>query len=149
MIDGVKITQLQQFHDERGKVMHMMREDSAVFERFGEIYFSTVHPGAVKAWHRHKEMTLNYAVILGEIKFVLFDDRPQSPTEGEVQEIYISPENYALVTVPPLIWNGFKAIGVGSAIVANCSTLAHAAGEIERLGVQSPKIPYSWEIKHQ
>ena len=31
--------------------------------------------GAIKAWHLHKEMTLNYAVILGEIKFVLYDDR--------------------------------------------------------------------------
>ncbi|MAJ90495.1 MAG: dTDP-4-dehydrorhamnose 3,5-epimerase, partial [Flavobacteriales bacterium] len=28
MIDGVKITKLKQIFDERGKVMHMMRNDS-------------------------------------------------------------------------------------------------------------------------
>jgi dTDP-4-dehydrorhamnose 3,5-epimerase len=127
----------------------MLREDSPVFERFGEIYFSTVHPGAVKAWHRHRQMTLNYAVVIGEIKFVLFDDRPDSPTRGELQEVFISPENYSLVTVPPLIWNGFKAIGSGSAIVANCSTLPHDHNEIERLDATSGEIPYSWEIKHK
>ena len=76
MIDGVILTPLRQIFDERGKVMHMLREDSPVFSKFGEIYFSCTHPGVVKAWHMHKEMVLNYAVIHGAIKFVLFDDRP-------------------------------------------------------------------------
>ncbi len=66
MIEGVRVTQLSQFHDERGKVMQMVRADSELFEGFGEIYFSTIHPGAVKAWHRHRAMTLNYAVVLGQ-----------------------------------------------------------------------------------
>ena len=38
MIDGVTITPLKQIFDERGKVMHMMRDDSSVFSKFGEIY---------------------------------------------------------------------------------------------------------------
>ena len=92
MIDGVILTPLRQIFDERGKVMHMLREDSPVFSKFGEIYFSCTHPGVVKAWHLHKYMTLNYAVIHGEIKFVLYDDRKKSPTKGEVQEFFISPE---------------------------------------------------------
>jgi dTDP-4-dehydrorhamnose 3,5-epimerase len=54
MIEGVVVTPLRQILDERGKVMHMMRRDSSVFEEFGEIYFSCVHPGAIKAWHIHK-----------------------------------------------------------------------------------------------
>lgn len=149
MIDGVILTPLRQIFDERGKVMHMLREDSAVFSRFGEIYFSCTHPGVVKAWHLHKKITLNYAVILGEIKFVLFDDRPDSRTRGEVQEFFISPENYMLVTVPPLIWNGFKAIGTGSAIVANCATLPHSSDEIERLPPSDESIPYEWNLKHR
>ena len=94
MIEGVTVTPLRQIFDERGRVMHMLREDSPVFERFGEIYFSCVHPGAIKAWHLHKRMTLNYAVIFGEIKFVLYDDRPGSSPRGQIQEFFLSPENY-------------------------------------------------------
>ena len=45
--------------------MHMLRCDAPHFERFGEIYFSGVNPGAIKAWHIHREMTLNYAVPVG------------------------------------------------------------------------------------
>lgn len=149
MIDGVVLTPLRQIFDERGKVMHMLREDSPVFSRFGEIYFSCTHPGVVKAWHLHKVMTLNYAVIHGEIKFVLFDDRPQSPTRGEIQEFFISPENYMLVTVPPMIWNGFKCVGTKTAIVANCSTLPHSSDEIERRPASNSSIPYNWRLEHR
>jgi dTDP-4-dehydrorhamnose 3,5-epimerase len=149
MIDGVVLTPLRQIFDERGKVMHMLREDSPVFSRFGEIYFSCTHPGVVKAWHLHKEMTLNYAVIHGEIKFVLYDDRPDSPTCGEIQEFFISPENYMLVTVPPMIWNGFKSIGTATSIVANCSTLPHSPDELLRRPPSDPTIPYSWALEHR
>lgn len=149
MIDGVVLTPLRQIFDERGKVMHMLREDSPVFSRFGEIYFSCTHPGAVKAWHLHKEMTLNYAVIYGEIKFVLYDDRENSPTRGEVQELFISPENYQLVTVPPLIWNGFKGVGNQTAIVANCATMPHSPTEIERRPASDRGIPYDWALQHR
>lgn len=147
MIEGVKLTPLKQIFDERGKVMHMLREDSPMFSRFGEIYFSCTHPGVVKAWHLHKEMALNYAVIYGEIKFVLYDDRNDSSTNGEVQEFFISPENYMLVTVPPLIWNGFKSVGNKTAIVANCSTLPHRPNEIDRKDPFDKSIPYNWDIK--
>lgn len=149
MIDGVVLTPLRQIFDERGKVMHMLRADSPVFSRFGEIYFSCTHPGVVKAWHLHREMTLNYAVIYGEIKFVLFDDRVNSPTRGEVQEFFISPENYQLVTVPPLIWNGFKSVGTKTAIVANCADLPHSPTEIERRPAFDPGIPYEWRLEHR
>jgi dTDP-4-dehydrorhamnose 3,5-epimerase len=149
MIDGVTITPLKQILDERGKVMHMLRCDSPVFKKFGEIYFSCVYPGAIKAWHLHKEMALNYAVPHGHIKLVLFDDRPSSPTRGEVQEIFLGPDNYHLATIPPMVWNGFKGMGAEMAIVANCSTIPHDPDEIERKPALDPSIPYNWEIQHR
>lgn len=149
MIEDVIVTPLRQFIDERGKVMHMLREDSPIFIRFGEIYFSCTHPGAIKAWHLHKNMTLNYAVLFGEIKFVIYDDRPTSKTRGCIEEFFLSPENYCLVTVPPLVWNGFKGIGQKTSIVANCSTLPHDPDEIERKPPFDNSIPYDWGIKHK
>ena len=149
MIDGVRITPLKQIGDERGKVMHMLRADSDVFTSFGEIYFSTVFPGAIKGWHVHKEMWLNYAVPHGRIKFVLYDDREGSPTNGELQEIFLGPDSYNLVTVPPLVWNGFKGIGTEMAIVANCASIPHRADEIDRMDPFDPRIPYDWAIKHR
>ena len=147
MIDGVVITPLSQIFDERGKVMHMMRENSPVFTRFGEIYFSCTYPGAVKAWHLHTEMTLNYAVIYGAIKCVLYDNRPDSKTRGVVEEYFLSPENYCLVTVPPLIWNGWKGIGSEISIVANCSNIPHDPDEMLRKPFDDKYFNYDWNMK--
>ena len=149
MIAGVKITPLRQFLDERGKVMHMLKVGDPAFQQFGEIYFSCVYPGAIKGWHIHKEMTLNYAVPHGNIKFVLYDERPESPTRGEIQEIFMGPDNYCLVTVPPMVWNGFKGIGNETAVIANCATIPHSPDEIDRRDPFDPSIPYDWALKHR
>lgn len=147
MIDGVEINQLNIIPDERGMILKMLRNDDPVFKEFGEIYFSLIYPGVVKGWHIHKKMTLNYAVVSGSIKLVLYDNREDSPTKGEVQEIFLGLENYKLVTIPPMVWNGFKGIGTESAIVANCATLPHDPDEIDRMDPFENDIPYDWARK--
>lgn len=147
MIDGVLVHPLRRIPDERGSVMHMLKETDAHFARFGEIYFSTVYPGAVKGWHLHDRMVLHYAVPHGQIKMVLYDDREGSPTRGEVQEIFMGDSNYVLVRVPAGVWNGFKGIGVVPAVVANCATIPHDPTEIHRLDPHVNDIPYDWARK--
>jgi dTDP-4-dehydrorhamnose 3,5-epimerase len=149
MIEGVSIIPLRQIPDERGRIMHMLRSDDPHFEQFGEIYFSTVYPGVVKGWHLHKRMKLNYAVISGTIKLVLYDDREDSSTHGEVQEITLGEGNYALVIIPAMVWNGFKGVGVVPAIVANCATIPHDPDEIVRMDPFDNHIPYDWALKHR
>ena len=148
MIEGVVIKQLRRLPDERGYIMHMLRSDDPDFEKFGEIYFSTIYPEVIKAWHLHKKMILNYSVVVGSIKLVLHDDRDDSPTKDETQEIFIGQENYQLVKIPPYVWNGFKCIGTEMAIGANCASLAHDPDEIIRKSPFDPSIGYDWDLKH-
>jgi dTDP-4-dehydrorhamnose 3,5-epimerase len=145
MIKGVEIHPLRQIPDERGKVMHMLRRDDPWFREFGEIYFSVINPGVVKGWHFHSRMTINYAVVTGMIKLVLYDERADSPTKGELQEIFTGEDFYALITVPPEVWNGFKGIAGKPSIVANCATIPHDPTEIVRMPPTSDRIPYSWD----
>ena len=147
MIEGVKVKELKIIRDERGSIMHMLRSDSPEFSKFGEIYCSTVHPGVVKGWHMHRKMTLNYAVVKGAIKLVLYDGRPHSKTKGEVMEILLGPENYKLVSIPPMVWNGFLGQGKEDAIVANCSDMPHDPEEIMREDPYSKKFPYDWNAR--
>jgi len=149
MIEGVQVIPLKRIPDERGTVMHMLRSTDPHFTQFGEIYFSTVYPGVVKGWHRHREMTLNYACVFGRIKLVLYDDRPASSTKGELTEIFLGPDNYSLVIIPPCVWNGFKGMSEPQAIVANCATHPHDPARSERLDPFENSIPYDWGVKHQ
>lgn len=147
-IHDVVVTPLRRIPDERGAVFHMLREDSPMFDRFGEVYFSVAYPGVVKGWHIHQRMTLNYAVPVGMVKLVCYDDREGSPTRGAVQEIHVGELNYVLVTIPIMVWNGFKAEGTKPALVANCATIAHDPEEINRLDPFDNEIPYDWALKH-
>lgn len=144
MIQGVSIHPLKQIPDDRGKVMHMLKATDPHFEQFGEIYFSMVYPGIVKGWHIHTRMVLNYAVVVGLIKLVLYDDRPESHTKGQIQELILGESNYCLVKVATGIWNGFKGLGKSPSIVANCPNIPHDPAEIGRIDPYDNPIPYDW-----
>jgi dTDP-4-dehydrorhamnose 3,5-epimerase len=93
-------------------------------------------------------MTINYAVVHGDIKLVLYDQRAASKTRGELQEIFFGQVNYQLVRVPPGVVNGFTAVGGRAATVANCADIPHDPTEITRIDPFSPDIPYRWSVRH-
>jgi dTDP-4-dehydrorhamnose 3,5-epimerase len=146
-IADVIIKPLKRFPDERGMVMHIMKATDEEFKGFGEVYCSSIYPGVVKGWHYHEKVTLNYVVLKGMIKFVLYDERENSPSKGVVQEIFIGEDNYVRVTVPPGIWNGFKGIGTEPALVCNVLDMPHDENETKRLDPHQNHIPYTWDRK--
>lgn len=146
-IDGVIVTPLKIIADPRGAVMHMLRADAPQFAGFGEIYFSIVNPGAVKAWKRHREMTLSLCCVSGTIRLVVADT-----DAGMIREIEVGPdrpETYALVTVPPGLWTGFTCMGAAPAILANCANIPHDPAEADTLPADTDRIPYSWALPPQ
>lgn len=148
MIDGVVVKPLAQIPDERGTIIKMQESTDAEFKGFGEVYFSTVYPGVVKGWHLHEANVLNYCVVRGAIKLVLFDDREGSSTRGQTQELFLGDKNRVLVQIPPMVWNGFKGIGTEEAIVCDLTTLPHGEDVMQRLDPHdNDVIEYDWSRK--
>lgn len=146
MIDGVKIVPLRKIPDERGTIFHMLRSSDPHFSQFGEIYFSKIYKDAIKGWHTHKQITLNYCVLQGMVKLVLWDSRKESPTYNEVMELFIGEDNYSLVIIPPGVCNGHKGI-TETALLANCPDIPHdkcIPNEMERIDPYENSIPYNW-----
>jgi len=148
MIDGVQIIPLRRIPDERGTIFHMMKVTDPHFQQFGEIYFSSIYKGVIKGWHLHKEMTLNYACVQGRIKLVIYDDREGSATRGELMEIFLGPDNYSLVIIPPDVWNGFKGMSDPHALVANCCTHPHDPSRSSRMDPFDNPIDYDWDVRN-
>ena len=148
VIEGVNVIPLRRIPDERGTVLHMLKRTDPHFIEFGEIYFSTVYAGVVKGWHKHREMTLNYACVVGNIKLVLYDDREDSPTRGTLMEVYLGPDSYSLAMIPPEVWNGFKGMSLPMAVVANAATHPHDPARSERRDPFGDEIPYDWGVRH-
>ena len=143
MIKDVVITNLDVIDTPGGNVMHVIKENSNGFMGFGEAYFSWIDKDAIKAWKRHKNMTLNLVVPVGKIKFVLFDDRNKSMMR--FQEVVLSLENYRRLTVPPMIWIGFQGLLSEGSMLLNIANIRHDPEEIDRLEIE--KINYDWSAK--
>jgi dTDP-4-dehydrorhamnose 3,5-epimerase len=141
-IVDVLVTPLRIIRGDSGDVMHAMKESEKTFNGFGEAYFSTIRTGAVKGWKKHRRMILNLVVPVGAIKFVLYDDRPDSKSYKIFQEITLSPENYQRLTVPPGIWMAFNGIGTNENLLLNIASIPHDPMEADNLPVQNDLISY-------
>jgi dTDP-4-dehydrorhamnose 3,5-epimerase len=147
VIDGMFITPLSEIETAGGKVYHAMKAGDAGYSGFGEAYFSTIDPQAVKPWRRHLRMTLNLIVPIGRIRFVLFDERPDARSYGKYVDVTLGlPERYGRLTVPPCVWMAFQGLADGTSWLLNVADLEHDAAEVERRELH--QIPYEWsELK--
>jgi dTDP-4-dehydrorhamnose 3,5-epimerase len=147
-IEGVIIKNLRVIPDERGWLMEILRCDDPQFRQFGQVYLSTAYPGVVKAWHYHKKQTDNFTCVKGMMKVVLYDARKKSPTSHQLTELFIGERNPALITVPPGVYHGFKAIGTDTAYFISIPDLPYNPAEPDeyRLPPDTTKIPYDWGL---
>lgn len=146
MIHRVETKPLRVIPDERGWLMEILRCDDSIFEKFGQVYLTTAYPGVVKAWHYHKEQTDNFTCIKGMMKVALYDAREDSPTYKEINEFFIGEKNPVLIKVPPLVYHGFKAVGVEPAYFLSVPTLPYNYENPDeyRLPPDTKEIPYDW-----
>jgi len=144
-ISGVALTPLSIMDTEGGDVLHAMKSSDPGYSGFGEAYFSTVDPGAVKGWKRHREMTLNLVVPVGIVRFVIFDDRAESSTKGKFGEVTLSRNNYGRLTVPPMLWMGFQGVDEHPSLLLNIASIPHDPDELERMELSA--IDYQWGMQ--
>jgi dTDP-4-dehydrorhamnose 3,5-epimerase len=144
-IEGVNLTKLKQFHDERGAVYHYIKTSSPEFAGFGEIYYSKILSNVIKGWKLHKESTQNFCVPYGVLKIVLVDNRTNSTTYGNIIEIILNDsDHYYLLTIPPNIWYSFKSLSLDFTLLSNLINIEHNPSEGENLPLNSSKIQYKW-----
>lgn len=141
MIDGVRISPRRVISDPRGDVLHMLKRTDDVFTEFGEVYFSKIHVGQQKAWRRHRVATSQLAVPIGSVRFVLLDDRKESPTNGQRGDVIIGESNHHLLTIPPMVWYAFENAGGDTALIASCSSLPHDPDESDRREFSDARMP--------
>jgi len=142
MIEGLLFTQLSVIDTKGGAVLHGMKSGDLGYSGFGESYFSTIHPGAIKGWKLHYEMVLNLVVPVGCVKFVIFDNRDHSETFGEFTTIELSQNNYGRLTIPPKLWFGFEGIDEKDSLVLNIASIHHDPNEFEQIDLD--QINYDW-----
>jgi len=128
--------------------MELVRSDWEIFEKFGQVYLTTVHPGVVKAWHYHKKQTDNLVCVKGLLRLALYDSRETSRTYKQIVEILTGDQKPILAKIPPLVYHGFKGIGNETAYVINVPTELYDYEKPDefRLAPDTKQIQYDWGL---
>jgi dTDP-4-dehydrorhamnose 3,5-epimerase len=133
----VTVTSLKQIKVPGGNVKRYIRATDPNFKGFGEVYFSHISFNQIKAWKRHKRMTLNITVPIGWVKFVFWDE------ELDIcEEITIGDKAYNILTIKPNIWFGFKGMYSPTSLVANFTDMIHDTTEVDKREIDD--INFSW-----
>ena len=144
LIDGVKVRAQKLVPDARGFLMELMRPDWPEFIQWGQVYATMCYPGVVKGFHYHYLQIDSFNCVCGMGRIVLFDNRPDSPTNGIINEFIIGPLAPKLVQIPNLVWHGFAAVGNEPAIIINCPTRMYNYKEPDEFRCPSNSFGYDW-----
>ncbi|MCL9775545.1 dTDP-4-dehydrorhamnose 3,5-epimerase family protein [Vibrio methylphosphonaticus] len=145
MIDGVVYTPLLRIEHPKGDILRGLKVSEPSFTSFGEAYFSSITNGEIKGWKKHREMVLNLIVPVGSIKFVIYDDRPNSGTHGQFSHFILNPDNYGRLTVPQGVWLAFQGVGTDLNLLLNIASIEHAPEE--SISQQIDSIEYDWSCE--
>lgn len=137
-VNDIIITPLTRVEVVGGDVLHGMRRFDPGYVDFGEAYFSLVDAGAIKAWKRHKNMTLNVVVPIGAVLFVFVDE------SNQVREELVGINRYVRLTVPPGIWFGFSGVYSTRSMLLNIADIPHDPKEVDRKSVDY--FNYKWKF---
>jgi len=152
MIDGVKVIRLTAHTDERGYLIEIARvagsgEPHAVIHQFGQVYLvGNPARGAIRAFHKHAELWDWFFISHGSAKFVLKDDREDSPTYGEMMQIVVGERNPTLLVVPPGVYHGWMSLEDDTQMI---STASHTYNRENPDEVRIPPDSFGdvWTIK--
>ena len=121
------ITPLKKINLEDGDVLHALKASEDEFHGFKEAYFSTIKRNKIKAWKRHLLMTMNLIIPVGKVQFNFYDDN-----KNLLKNTIVGEDNYCRITVPPMIWFGFKGLSSHTSYILNISDEIHNPSEVER-----------------
>tara|TARA_Y100001970_G_C14125809_1_gene798873 strand:- start:223 stop:636 length:414 start_codon:yes stop_codon:yes gene_type:complete len=126
-MNEIIIKKLKKFKLEEGDVFHALKSSDGEFYGFQEAYFSTIKSNKIKAWKKHYKMTMNLIVPYGRVQFVFYDENKNLLTN-----LIIGHDNYSRITVPPMIWFGFRGLSSKTSYILNISNELHDPLESER-----------------
>lgn len=155
MIDGVVIKNLVVHQDvpdteqpevKPGFLMEVLREDDDFFRKFGQSTFSVAHPGTIKGFHWHERQDDLWFVATGRIAAVLHDLRPDSPTHGQTDVIYVGADDYKLIIIPVGVAHGYKVLSKEPALLFYHTTETYDPKnpDEKRIPWNDPKINFDW-----
>ena len=120
-IDGVEITSLTFFSDDRGWLAELYRSDEVNGDSSPAMgYISVTKGGVSRGPHEHQDQSDRFCFAgPGTFELRMWDNRPNSATFSNCQTILVGEAHPAVVVIPPGVVHGYRNIGEADAMVIN------------------------------
>ena len=152
MIKDVKIIELKSHLDDRGYLTEIARkiggeEPHALIHKFGQVYLvGDPVRGTIRAFHKHDVLWDWFFISHGSAKFVLVDDRQDSPTYKEQNSFIQSSRNAGLLVVPPGVYHGWMSLEDDTQMISIASE-AYNSKEPDEVRIPPDSFGDVWTVK--
>lgn len=109
MIEGVVIKKIETFHDDRGWLTEVFRDDEFDYKPT-MTYVSETKPGITRGPHEHKEQSDFFAFLSGKFILYLWENRKGAKNYRKLEKIEVGGDNPCSVIVPPGVVHAYKCV---------------------------------------
>ncbi len=141
---GILLKKLNIIPNNKGDIYHGLKVTDDSFSGFGEAYFSRIKSGQTKGWKKHKKMTLNLIVPIGEVDFFIYDNRFKKQ-EDAFFKVTLSEIKYYRLTVPPMLWLAFSGKSKLESLILNIANIEHDPLECINKDFSSIPLPNKFD----
>lgn len=153
LIEGVRIQPIALWPDDRGWFLEISRLSAGLASQFPhqstQISAAVSYPGTIKAFHYHRHQHDLWTVVKGLLQVGLVDLRPESPTWGRRNTLYIGGLRPWQLLIPPGVGHGYKVIGGEEAILVYLTDRHYNPEDEGRIPWNHPQLRYDWETQHK
>jgi len=130
------------FCDDRG--WSIMNQMQGVMTENGQINYSVMYPGVIKAWHRHAKQTDFWMCLHGSLKVGVHRE-----DDGKTWLHVIGEKRPGVLIIPPPLWHGAATVGAENAGLLYYVTHAYdmKAPDEDRRGHDSI-TGFPWGVRH-
>ena len=153
LIEGVRVQAFDVWPDDRGYFLEVVRMRQGLAAHFPpettQVSAALSYPGTIKAFHFHQRQTDLWVPASGMLQVALVDLRPDSPTFGVRNTLYVGSLKPWQLLIPPGVGHGYKVIGEGPGILVYVTNRLYNPRDEGRIPHDDPSIQYDWEIQHK
>lgn len=145
-IDGVHIKKIVRHEDERGYFSELLKRGEPGFHIIEQTSYAVCKPGVIKAFHFH-DYWESWVIIEGKALVVMHDIRADSTTKGKTQTVSAGENEPFLISIPPGVAHGYKALGEKNVGVLYHAGEAYNPAQKDQIGTiafDSPDIGFDW-----
>ncbi len=153
LISGVRVKAFDLWPDDRGYFLEVQRLGQGLAADFPpettQVSAALSYPAAIKAFHFHLHQTDLWVPSQGVFQVALVDLRPDSPTYGLKNTLYVGALKPWQILIPPGVGHGYKVVGESAAMLVYVTSRLYDPKDEGRIPYNDPAIAYDWELQHK